>query len=393
MAENEDEVKDRLADTNMENYGSKEHKDMRKGWAEKQKEWKGCGQEVGTEVWRIEKFKVIKQKDFNQQFYRGDSYIVLNTYKKSEDSESLSYNVHFWLGKETSQDEAGAAAIKTVEVDDLLGDLPVQYREVDGQESKQWNGMWNAFEVLEGGVDSGFRKVTKEVFKPRLKHIRGKPKKMTIKEVPCSVDSLNNNDAYVLDCGNEGFQFRPPRCNVWEKQASNTYLNKLPERYNGRYVKHSVEWGDDTDESRKFWKLLGREDGTQPESLPDTSAWKQQQQSMEEAYDKHENVMFHVTDENGELEFKQVGKGKLDRSILDQEHDDVIIVDVGRVVYIWIGNGASKQEMREAMPYAQKYIKDTGRPQHTLCVRVIDGSEPENFWLCFGREKVPKDIC
>lgn len=54
------------------------------------------------------------------QFYAGDSYIVLYTYKKTPTDEKLMYNVHFWLGKDTSQDEAGAAAYKTVELDDRM---------------------------------------------------------------------------------------------------------------------------------------------------------------------------------------------------------------------------------------------------------------------------------
>jgi gelsolin len=41
-------------------------------------------------------------------FYTGDSYIVLNTYKK-QGSDQLLYDVHFWLGKYTTQDEAGTA--------------------------------------------------------------------------------------------------------------------------------------------------------------------------------------------------------------------------------------------------------------------------------------------
>lgn len=40
------------------------------------------------------------------------------TYKKTPDSMSLSYDLHFWLGEDTTQDEAGTAAYKTVELDD-----------------------------------------------------------------------------------------------------------------------------------------------------------------------------------------------------------------------------------------------------------------------------------
>lgn len=65
---------------------------------------------------------------------------------KEDSSHRLSWDVHFWLGLETSQDEAGAAAILTVQLDDMLGGAPVQYREVQEHESPKFlryykNGM------------------------------------------------------------------------------------------------------------------------------------------------------------------------------------------------------------------------------------------------------------
>lgn len=45
-------------------------------------------------------------------------YGYLQTYKEDPGSNELFYNLHFWLGEETTQDEAGTAAYKTVELDD-----------------------------------------------------------------------------------------------------------------------------------------------------------------------------------------------------------------------------------------------------------------------------------
>lgn len=58
---------------------------------------------------------------------------VLQTRKSGS---SFSYDIHYWLGKESSQDEQGAAAIYTTQMDDHLGSVAVQHREVQGHESE-----------------------------------------------------------------------------------------------------------------------------------------------------------------------------------------------------------------------------------------------------------------
>lgn len=57
-------------------------------------------------IWRIEDFeKVAFDEDLYGQFWGGDSYIVLYTYRNAQDQEE--HAIYFWLGDTSSQDERG----------------------------------------------------------------------------------------------------------------------------------------------------------------------------------------------------------------------------------------------------------------------------------------------
>ena len=133
----------------------------------------GAGQSPGVEIWRIEAMKPVKQTDVTSgKFFSGDSYIVLHTF--TERTGQIAMNAHFWLGSESSQDERGAAALLTVELDQFLDDLPTQYRECQGSESSEFLQLFkNGVRYLEGGVDSAFNKVDRDAHTTTLLHVKG----------------------------------------------------------------------------------------------------------------------------------------------------------------------------------------------------------------------------
>uniref|UniRef100_A0AAV2K928 Scinderin n=1 Tax=Knipowitschia caucasica TaxID=637954 RepID=A0AAV2K928_KNICA len=90
-------------------------------------------QQVGLHIWRIENMELVAVPDsLHGSFYTGDAYVILNTAKQRD---TYFYQLHFWLGKECSQDESTAATIFTVQLDDHLGGKPALYRELQGVES------------------------------------------------------------------------------------------------------------------------------------------------------------------------------------------------------------------------------------------------------------------
>ena len=136
-------------------------KETRKGAAETEPAWEGAGQEPGLKIWRIEQFEVKAWPEAEYgNFYEGDSYIVLLTTKDPE-SDKLNQDVFFWLGLDSSLDEQGTAAYKTVELDDLLDGAAVQHREVMMHESQEFNALFKRINYLKGGVASGFNHVEK----------------------------------------------------------------------------------------------------------------------------------------------------------------------------------------------------------------------------------------
>nr|KAG5706035.1 hypothetical protein BaRGS_028144 [Batillaria attramentaria] len=172
-------------DSNLALFGSDTEKEVKKESAEQEPAWQGAGQEPGLKVWRIENFEVKDwPEDDYGEFFNGDSYIILNTYK-DEETEELNYDVHFWIGKNSSQDEYGTAAYKTVELDTLLDDKPVQHREVQGHESKLFKSYFpKGLQMMEGGAKSGFREVPPEEYISRLlRFFKDKSGAVRIKEV------------------------------------------------------------------------------------------------------------------------------------------------------------------------------------------------------------------
>ncbi|MBN3313295.1 ADSV protein, partial [Atractosteus spatula] len=195
------------------------------------KEFESAGKQPGLQIWRIENMDLKPvPKPLHGSFFTGDSYIVLQT------TAAPSYNIHMWLGNECSQDESGAAAIFATQLDDHLGGGPVQFREVQGNESLTFLGYFKSgIKYKMGGVASGFKHVvTNDANVKRLLHIKGR-RIIRATEVGLSWGSFNKGDCFIIDLGKDIYQWCGSECNRFERlKASQVAIDIRNNERNGR---------------------------------------------------------------------------------------------------------------------------------------------------------------
>ncbi len=347
-----------LKDTNIANLGSALEKAVKLEAAQKEDQWNSMSKEPGIQIWRIEKFKVVPwPKNEYGSFYSGDSYIVLHT-SKSTDGDLL-YEAHMWVGTFTTQDEAGTAAYKIVELDDFLGRNVVLHRQVQGYESDKFLSYFKVLTIMDGGVETGFRSVPIENYKPRLLHISGR-KDFRIVEVPLSCSSLNCHDVFLLDNGLTLYSWRGEKANPHEKFKIAMICESIKSERNGKPKVISM---DEEDENDDFWNLLGGKGDIHDHKREDV---------------KGDKRMMRISDSTGEMKIEDI---EFDKKGLSS--DDVFVVDAGHQLYVWIGKSCSMSEKVQSVGLAHKYLRISKRPMFMPVTCMNEGRETLGFEKAF----------
>jgi len=363
-------------DTNLALIGSDIDHKVKEAAAQGEEAWEGMGENLEVRIWRIEKFQVKAwPKEQYGEFFKGDSYIVMKTYKEA-DSDKLMHDIHIWIGEDSTQDEYGAAAYKMVEADEYLKGVPVQHRQVQGKESKQFQGYFEALQYFDGGVETGFKHVEPTVEKPILFRVKSSGKKILMTQMDMSKSSLNDGDSFILYgdkahvwCWN-GKDARPI-----EKAKSNQWAENMCTLGTATVL----DQGDGDEEYTDFWGYLGKGDIAS-------------KVAAEEAITEFTPVLYRV-DGDPEKPLEQVANGAfkqrpgklvrvLDRGSLNE--DDVFLMDSGWEVFVWVGKCADTSEKIAAMGAADRFAVMEPRAADLPVTIVKSGKESDLFKSYFG---------
>uniref|UniRef100_A0A8U8ATT3 Scinderin n=1 Tax=Geospiza parvula TaxID=87175 RepID=A0A8U8ATT3_GEOPR len=274
-----------------------------------------AGRQSGLQVWRVERLELVPvPPSCHGDFFVGDAYLVLRTERRGD---NVAYRLHYWLGKECTQDESTAAAIFAVQMDDYLGGKPVQSREIQGYESTEFVG------YFKGGIKY------KEIYQW---------------------------------CGSS--------CNKYERlKATQVAVGIRDNERNGRSKLITVEEGS---EPERLIEVLGNK----PE-LPECG---DDDDELADITNRRSAKLYMVSDASGSMKVSLVAEeNPFSMAMLLSEECFILDNGAARKIFVWKGKNANPQERRAAMKNAEQFIQQMNYPANTQIQVLPEGGETPMF--------------
>ncbi|EED20683.1 actin-binding protein Fragmin, putative [Talaromyces stipitatus ATCC 10500] len=265
------------------------------------------GIQPGLFIWRIEDFHVVPwPKELYGQFYDGDSYIVLYSYtiprsENGEQAERLAHDIFFWLGAKTTQDEAGTAAYKTVELDEFLHGVATQHREIQLHPSDEF--------------------------------LTAHGHSVVVHEVDPTWQSLDDGDVFILEKDDKIWVWQGKDASPMEKAKAAQVVNELT------LAKHiDVEVLAQTEARSKIVvDLLGGGNTDQSYFRTGRPIHNSRPSPASSLLPARPPRLFRIVPtESGQFQFELDKEGGTIR-LSDLDSNDIFIFDTGRKIWVWEG--------------------------------------------------------
>jgi hypothetical protein len=112
---------------------------------------------------------------------------------------------------------------------------------------------------MEGGVESGFKHVERDVHRTRLLHCKGVQGRVVVADVPLAVKSLNHGDVFLADSGLKIYVWCGQSSSQAERQAAAALARAIKDERGGKVelINLDAHQSSSSSDEDAFFKLLG----------------------------------------------------------------------------------------------------------------------------------------
>ena len=330
-------------------------------------------------------------------FYSAESYVVQYTYPTGPPGgqKQVGHVVYFWLGRDAAAASKGTAALEVKARADALGPGVPQVRVAQNAEPPHFLRLFGGRMLVRLGgrgeprwpssvaaAAGGKRKKKKgkkgggggvgaAPCRCELYHVKGGNGAIrAVQVVECVASALNSSDCFLaVPEEAEG------RVTVWHGRGASRREREVAVALAGRLGSSACEEVEEGSEGDAFWEWLGGR-APYPEGRPEDAEGGTGVGAGPR--------LFCCSDAGGSFAVEEVPSpwGQEDLS-----GDDVMLLDGGAEVYVWVGSGANEVERAAAMATAEKYLeavaKVDGRSGDAPVTVVAQGAEPPAFTAYF----------
>ncbi|KYQ92976.1 villin [Tieghemostelium lacteum] len=370
-----------------------------------------------VQIWRVKDHtKEPVPNELYGHFYDGESYVILYKYQQKNKDH---YVIYFWQGKKSTINEKGSSALLTVDLDDSIGGVAQQIRVVQNKEPVHFMKIFKGSITIHQGLMDNDKTLLKQAPYKKMYHIKSCNHFNNSDNVNLRIlvtrdfyiGNLNSND-YILveeftvkDTVREELIVKPkPAKQVID--VDNDEINIDGDQENKK------EEEEDQQEEYEIVKT------TIQEEVFNIYLWKGNYSSnildIEEIVDKTIERMYNgidiikVLEDQEPLEFINLFKEKDEEEVTDSfisfkleqtpklyqcsyssgtfkvdrvfefdqqdlDDEDVMILDVGSMIFLWIGRNATQDEKLQSMNTVLEYTQLVAKKTN-----MVDGSE-DNF--------------
>jgi len=317
-------------------------------------------------VWLVRDFDLAAWPEARYgEFFAGDSFVVLHSFDLKGSRRNV---VFFWQGRDSGVEEKGAAALLAKKVDDDLNGDAVQVRVMQNKEPAQFLKLFQGTMVVRLGDAPAELGATAAQSEAQLFHCKGSAvADVRAVQVPLQPDTaMFSCDAYVLadPASSTAYSWLGKGASAAECAAAYAVASRLAAAGGGWATKQVDEGG----EPAAFWAALGGEKSVRMKHVDDSQ--------------EADSRLFQLSDARTggqQLWFEEVHNFAQD----DLAADDVMLLDAGAELYLWVGPEASDNERARASDSAAAFLKAaaerSGRSAGVPITQVTAGSEPAEF--------------
>jgi len=134
----------------------------------------------------------------------------------------------------------------------------------------------------------------------------------------------------------------------FEKHKASQIVQHIKDRRHCEVNIVVIDQDSPTDDDDTFWGHIGGRGPIAPEQVGSDDLEKK----------KTDIRLYQLSVRSGNLTFNFVEEGHHKITVDHFHSEEVYLLDKGYVVYVWIGRNASREEKRQAMGYAQKFVTE-----------------------------------